>query len=381
MNVGYTANMNQNHLDLKGAVNFGSFYTPEHLVDLVYNIIKKNAPDNERYIILDTSCGYGGFLRGEKSIGADIDKQAIQFARNNSYSVYFNHNSLLNISRKQYNLSKDEKLIIVGNPPYNDTTSIIRKDIKEKSCLKDDDVKARDLGISFLRSYNKLESDYVCVLHPLSYLIKKTNFNCLRLFTNNYRLTDSVVFSSGEFSATSKTTQFPVIAAFYERNLCGMNYNYIENYKFKTIDNKIFSIKNYDTIGNYASKYPNHKQVSQDETVAFFYTMRDINALKRAATFLDKETYNTVRITRNTLPYYCYADVLKDYTPHIPYYFGNNDIIIDNDAFLEIKNLFIQRSVEKHPQLCGIIEQKKYNNADIEIGKYFESLLGEHYMD
>jgi hypothetical protein len=172
--------MEQNHLDLKGTVNLGSFYTPCHLVDIVYALIQKNVPDYKTWTILDTSCGYGGFLRGGKSIGADIDKKAVetamQCAGNNSCGIYFNHNSLLNISRKQYNLSKGAKLIVVGNPPYNDPTSIIRKDIKEKTHLIDDDVKARDLGISFLLSYNKLEADYVCVLHPLSYLIKKNKF-------------------------------------------------------------------------------------------------------------------------------------------------------------------------------------------------------------
>jgi len=57
----------------------------------------------------------------------------------------------------------------------------------------------RDLGISFLLSYNKLAADFVCVLHPLSYLIKKSNFEALWQFKDNYRLVDSVVISSGVF--------------------------------------------------------------------------------------------------------------------------------------------------------------------------------------
>jgi hypothetical protein len=109
--------------------------------------------------------------------------------------------------------------------------------------------------------------------------------------------------------------------------------------------------------------------------------MRDINALKRTATFLKKETYNAIRVTEPKLPYYCYADNLKDYIPHIPYYFGNSDIMIDNAAFIEMKDLFEQRSVEKHPELNSCIETKKYNDADIEVEKYFRNLLGEHYVD
>jgi hypothetical protein len=117
--------------------------------------------------------------------------------------------------------------------------------------LRDADVFSRDLGISFLLSYNKLAADFVCALHPLSYLIKKANFEALKEFKNNYKLIDSVVVSSGVFSATSKTTCFPIIIALYERNSFGMDYEYISYYKFKTNDNKTFFMKGYDTIGKY----------------------------------------------------------------------------------------------------------------------------------
>jgi predicted RNA methylase len=373
--------MEQRHLDHKNTVNLGSFYTPKWLVDTVYNLIEKNVPDPGDYCILDTSCGYGGFLRGSKAIGADIDEEAFNTAKaNNPLHIYFNHNSLFEISRSQYNLEKDAKIIVVGNPPYNDTTSIIRNKIKKTKFVRDADVVSRDLGISFLLSYDKIAADFVCVLHPLSYLIKKANFEALRRLRNNYKLVDSVVVSSGVFSATSKTTFFPIVVAFYERNLFGMDYEYIQQYKFKTDSGKSFSIKEYDTIGNYISKYPNHKTVDDKETVAWFYTMRDINALKRAATFLEKETYNAVRITREKLPHYCYVDVFKDYIPHIPYYFGNSDIMINNESFNELKPLFVSHSIKKHPRLAKLVETKNYNDDAMEITGYFRQLLGDHYV-
>jgi predicted RNA methylase len=380
--------MEQKHLSPKDTVNLGSYYTPTWLVDIVYSLLDKNVSSFSDYYILDTSCGYGGFLRGQKAIGADIDSTAIETAKTASSQVkYFNHNSLLGISRAQYGLEQNAKMIIVGNPPYNDTTSMIRNDIKETEFLRDAEVMSRDLGISFLLSYDKLEADYVCVLHPLSYLIKKANFEALMSFKNNYKLIDSVVISSGVFSATSKTTSFPIVIALYERvrprgrQLFGMDYNYIQNYKFNTNDNKVFSIKEYDPIGNYISKYPNKKTVSEKETIAYFYTMRDINALKRTATFLKDETGNAVRVTKQKLPYYCYVDVFKDYIPHIPYYFGNSDVFIDNDGFSEVQAVFMNRSVEKHPKLRPLVECKKYNDTEREITGYFRQLLGEHYND
>jgi hypothetical protein len=374
--------MDQKHLNHKDTVNLGSYYTPSWLVDIVYSLIAKNVPCFDDYSVLDTSCGYGGFLRGTKTIGADIDEKAIETARQNSpYSIFFNHNSLFEITRSQYNLGENEKIIIVGNPPYNDTTSIIRNDIKKAGFRRDTDVISRDLGLSFLLSYDKLAADFVCVLHPLSYLIKKANFEALSQFKNNYKLIDSVVVSSGVFSATSKITFFPIIIALYERNLFGMDYAYIQNYKFKTNDDKIFLIKEFDTIGNYISKYPNHKTVSKQDTVAYFYTMRDINALKRTATFLEKETANAVRVSKTRLPYYCYVDVFKDYIPHIPYYFGNSDIMINNDYFQELESLFVSMSVQKHPKLGSYIETKKYNDEKTKITGYFKQLLGDHYVD
>ncbi|MDR1894454.1 MAG: hypothetical protein LBQ61_07170 [Spirochaetales bacterium] len=375
--------MEQKHLNHNDTVNLGSFYTPEWIVDIVYSMIRKNVPDSSQYHILDTSCGYGGFLRGKNAIGADIDGAAVKTAKERSpQHIYIHQNSLLDISRSQYGLDKNSKIIIVGNPPYNDTTSIIRNSIKKEKFERDGAVFSRDLGISFLLSYDILKADFVCVLHPLSYLIKKANFESLRSFKDSYKLVDSVIVSSGVFSATSKTTCFPIIIAFYERVSFGMDYNYVKNFEFKTTENKKFSLSQYDVIGKYISKYPNRNKINANETVAYFYTMRDINALKRGATFIDKETYNAVRVTKQKLPYYCYVDVFKEYIPHIPYYFGNSDVMINNEAFTELKDLFVYKSVQRHPKLSECAEIKKpYKDFEKPVQGYFKNLLGEHYVD
>jgi len=379
--------MEQSHLDHTDTVNLGSFYTPDNIVNIVYQLIAKYVPKAQDYFLLDTSCGYGGFLRGGcaqfgKTVGADIDADAVRMAKQNSNAGHvFHHNSLSGVSRAQYGLDKHAKIIVVGNPPYNDTTSMIRSRIKQEKFERDADIASRDLGISFLLSYNKLAADFVCVLHPLSYLIKKANFEALGAFKNNYTLTDGVIISSGVFSATSKTTSFPIIIAFYERTLSGMTYNDIARYKFTTDSGRTFTIGGYDAIGNYISKYPNHKTVAQADTATYFYTMRDINALKRTATFLDKETTNAVRVTKDKLPYYCYVDVFKDYIPHIPYYFGNSDIMIDHDRFRELQPEFVSHSARKHPQLRSVLAPQERVNAEVKITAYFRQLIGEHYED
>lgn len=373
----------QKHLNYVDTINLGSYYTPSILVDIVYNMIQKNEPNWSNFRIIDTSCGYGNFLRIPNSIGADFDKTAIYEAhRQTNDCLFYCHNSLMNVHRKQYGLSNNDKIIIVGNPPYNDTTSIIRNDIKSEVCGIDEDIKHRDLGCSFLLSYEKLKADYVCVLHPLSYLIKKANFDSLSKFKNNYKLIDAVVISSGEFQDTSKTTRFPIIIALYKRDENGMNYSFIQNYTFKTKDNKTFEIGKFDKLCNYITKYPNHKYLSLDDSVAFFWTMRDINALKRTKTFIEREVYNSIRVPKEKLSLYCYADVFKEYIPHIPYYFGNSDIMINYDSFKRIEKSFLRKSLSKYPFLSGLLQEDDVSENDLfNINTYFHNLLGEHYVD
>lgn len=373
----------QSHLNYIDTINFGSYYTPEKLVDIVYDMLNANILDVNKYKIIDTSCGYGNFLRNPNSIGADYDATAVTKARNNRpYCKFHCHNSLKNVDRKQYNLSEDDKIIIVGNPPYNDTTSIIRNDIKKEICDIDADLKHRDMGVSFLLSYDKLNADYICVLHPLSYLIKKANFESLKNFRKNYVLSDSLIVSSAEFSATSKATAFPIIIALYSRNDSGMSYDFILKYKFKTKEGKTFSLNDFDNLSNYITKYPNHKNLSLDNSIAFFWTMRDINALKRTKTFVENEVYNSIRVSKSKFSLYCYADVFKEYLTHVPYYFGNSEIMIDFNAFKSIEKSFVSKTLRKYAFLKNLANNTETKNADTtDIDYYFKHLLGVHYVD
>ncbi|MDR0319822.1 MAG: hypothetical protein LBH81_03760 [Rickettsiales bacterium] len=370
----------QSHLGYEDTINYGSYYTPGSVVSIVYDMLRKNIGNAAEYTVLDTSCGYGNFLVMPGSIGADCDKTALaQAEKNTDNRRLFHHNSLKDVGRGQYGLGDSDKLIIVGNPPYNDTTSIIRNGIKRENCEIDPDLKHRDLGISFLLSYDKLAADYICVLHPLSYLIKKANFEGLGKFKDNYSLIDSLVISSGEFSATSKATQFPIVIALYKRGN-GMTYDSICNHAFKTKDNKRFRIGQFDKLSNYITKYPNK---NEKDFVAHFWTMRDINALKRTRTFIENEVYNSIRVPKGKLAFYCYADVFKEYIPNIPYYFGNSDVMIDYPAFDRLRDAFVRKSLRKWGFLKHLAADYGDDNVseDLLIHSYFKNLLGEHYVD
>lgn len=376
-------NISQKHLNHVDAINLGSYYTPEVIIDLAYSVLQKNIKNIKDFSIIDSSCGYGSFLTknniAKRLIGADIDQKAISEAKKIISGVDFIcQNSLLNVNRSSLTIKSNEKIITIGNPPYNDTTSIIRNSIKDTSIQEkiDADIKTRDLGMSFLLSYNKLKADYVCVLHPLSYLIKKANFALLSKFAKNYKLIDGIIISSHEFSDTSRGMAFPILIALYKRDEQGMDYDYIQNYQFKIKDDGVFRLKDFDTIVNYVQKYPNKKFLNKnDKPVAKFWTLRDINALKRNRTFIDNDTYNTVYILLEKLPYYCYIDIFKQYTDKMPYFIGNCDVIIDNEKFKKIKQCFVYQSIHTNPVLKNKLRFREIPDAKLKIDIYFKELI------
>ena len=160
-----------------------------------------------------------------------------------------------------------------------------------------------------------------------------------------------------------------------------MDYSFIENYLFKTKEEKTFKLKDFDFISNYISKYPNKNKVLSKDIVTNFWTLRDINALKRNKTFVEKPSSNTIAVTKDKLAYYCYVDIFKRKINHIPYYFGNSDVIIDKENFSLIKNIFINESLNHYSFLKNINNQNSNNNSSVVIDDYFKKLLGEHYVD
>lgn len=369
--------MEQNHLSKNDMTNLGCFYTPEKFINRIIEMADRNVKNAENYTFVDTSCGYGAFLtslNGRKTVGCDIDETAVNTARAlDGNSTYFVCNSLKNFTRESIGLKEDEKIIIVGNPPYNDVTSQVKSDIKNSMpCEIDDDLKTRDLGSSFLLSYDKLKADYVGVLHPLSYLIKKANFNCLKKFYKNYKLIDHCVVNSQGFNSTSKTNGFPIILAFYKRDDNGMTYQEALDFTYTTIDGKSFRV-NADSIANYVQKYP---QGNATENDILFYTLRDVNALKRSRTFIREPIANAVVVDPARFEYYSYVDIFKEYVDLLPYYLGNCDVFIDNQAFQPIKNVFMTKSVLKHPWLRNMVPLFTESDDYALIDRYFEKLFG-----
>ena len=385
--------MSQAHLAYESRVNLGSYYTPPEIVNIAWEMIEPYL--RSQTTVIDSACGYGDFLKncGQSiTIGCDIDETAISVAKKNNDEVrFFQTNALCDVSRAKFGIPQQSDLIVVGNPPYNDKTSLIRHSIKDVNFAIDEDIASRDLGISFLRSYNKLEADLICVLHPLSYLIKPTNFRHLKAFTANYRLVDGLLISSSEFPESAKHTSFPIVLALYQRNTQGMAYNFIRSFRFRIADKSGFCLGDFDYITGYVDKYPKKKRPisvegnshhSENDDSLFFWTMRDINALKRNRTFVESYSANTIVIDKRKLDYYAYVDVFKRNLHRLPFYFGNCDVLIDDNLFKQYKPSFISDTVSHHPflkkhfQLKPIEEQQAASGLDT----YFKLLFGEHHL-
>ena len=365
------------HLCHQDIVNLGSFYTPSKYVIAAGEWLMSEGIDDS-YTILDSSCGYGAFFElsrffgSNRFIGNDIDPLAIKAIPDAfPFVELFNKNSLINVCRKQFEIKSTEKLIVVGNPPYNDTTSIINQKIKNKEIGIDSDLATRDLGISSLLSYNKLSADYALILHPLSYLIKQANFRLGSNFFNNYSILKHIVFSSSEFANTSKYNSFPIIMALYKRSLgCGLSYNDIKVFDFHTVENATFNLSKRDYVANYIQKYPHNIRYSQE---ILFYTLRDINALTRSRTFLKERIANAVDVDPGRLAYYCYIDCFKKYAT-VPYYMGNFDVPFIRKDFNKISDSAVKISKFNHPDVFGICE-KPTSDDEEKVINYINKVL------
>ncbi len=345
------------HLDKDKRVILGSYYTPRRYVERVGEWLKGIV--GEGHVILDPSCGYGAFFAlasrfpQARYVGNDIDTLAVAQAQKNFPFVSFHSfNALQEISRERYGVREDEPLVIVGNPPYNDTTSLVGRQRKRASSgSMEGRVRTRDLGMSSLLAYEALKADWVAVLHPLSYLVKRANHRACGRFFANYRLREHVVFSSQEFSGTSRIGAFPVVVALYQR--CpgrGLSYEDVQEIRFQTVEGETFCLADLEFVSDCVAKYPNPVDQSLSFSGYYFYTLRDLNALRRCRTFLPGKSPNAVAISQEQLPYYHYIDCFK-HLAKIPYWAGNLNVPFHKEIFSAIAPLAVRYSRSLHPDL------------------------------
>lgn len=101
-----------------------------------------------------------------------------------------------------------------------------------------------------------------------------------------------------------------------------MNYEYIKDFNFEILNSKsTFKLNNFKTIDGIIEKYPTKNKSDIDLQ---FYTIRDINALKRNKTFLTGFCSNGIKVDSNNIYWYSWLDFFKQYfKPNDYYLYGN----------------------------------------------------------
>ena len=346
-----------NHLSKEEKTNSGSYYTPDILVQTIHQWIRPYI--KKGCLIADTAAGYGAFLSSiddQQTLGIDIDEEAVDHLRKFSSTEVHSGNSLEYINRSDWGIDADQQLIIVGNPPYNDTTSKNKRAEKTETLFMHKKVIARDYGVAFLKSYCELNAEIVCVLHPLSYLIKKANFQQLKQFSSNYKLIRGSVFSSIYFPDT-RGTPFPVMIGLYQRDAMGMYYEDILNTEFEILDQpgRCFCLNKIETIDGYIRKYPPKKSENpRSDIKLYFYSIRDTNSLTTSANFSEKEKFDLqITVHYNRFMHYCYLSCYKRYFGK-HYLFGNVSPLIrkiDFEKNLELQIFCLIDTLRNNPKI------------------------------
>nr|DAW20504.1 MAG TPA: N-6 DNA Methylase [Caudoviricetes sp.] len=371
------------HLPDSKKANLGKYYTPKEIVETLKKQIEHKIKDNS--YVMDLSCGCGAFLELFDDchiIGRDVDSQAIEILELFNFTNVAADNTLLNVSRSKYGLSKEDDIIIIGNPPYNDTSSINKRyntKAKNKRYPEDSDIHCRDIGRSFLEAYAKLNPRYICILHPLSFLIKKQNFKSLKYLSKNYRLENAIVFKSSVFVDLFRGTPFPIVIATYVKDDKGMDYDYICNYIFDIYgSNKKFSLSKIIQADHQHihQTVTNVDKTGVSDIGLYHYNFRDINSLNKSN--FQNESYRAMHINSmlvvnySDLWKYCYVNCVKKFLlPMLSegdfYILGNlnpimsRELIDSDDTYW--KDLFITCAILKnsHRIKCMNIDDQQNN--------------------
>ena len=371
------------HLPDTKKANLGKYYTPKEIVETVRNEISSEIRSNT--YVMDLACGCGAFLELFDDchiIGRDIDAQAIEILDLFNFTNVAVDNSLLNVGREKYGLSSSDDLIIIGNPPYNDTSSINKRystKAKSKREPEDSDIHCRDIGRSFLEAYAKLAPRQMCILHPLAFLTKRVNFQNLKYLRKNYRLVNSIIFKSTVFRDLYGGTPFPIVISTYQRNPDGMDYSYICNFTFSIYGSrKKFKLSRIEQAGhNYIHQTVTAFDLNHDSDIGLYhYNFRDMNSLNKA-NFRETEYRLSHKDTMLVVNFqdlwkYCYVNCIKKFLLPLldenEYYILGNLNPVINRAQVEApdpywRDLFVICSILKnsHRIECMNMEDRAHN--------------------
>lgn len=293
--------------------SFGKYYTPAKLTALARQTTEDL--DFATILVVDLAAGCGAFIKeftADQIKAFDIDEDAVLILKALGFAGE-RKNSLAETGRAWFNIDPDVKLVLVGNPPYNDVTSKNKRTgnntkINAKLPIHPD-LKTSDLGRSFLKQAFTLEPIRIVFLHPFSYICKRKNLK--ELCGTNYRVTSGTLFSSSLFPGTS--TPFPCICAVWEpcpqRTDINTEWERIRQIKFKLINGGTFSLAKYAEFT--IEELPKYASNATSDCGVYHYNFRDLNSLLTSANFVAQTSASSFPVQWEKFPALCLANTLK----------------------------------------------------------------------
>lgn len=359
--------------------------TRKHIVEAAFGMIRRHIRINELNFmtLLDPVCGSGSFFDMSipflQLMANDVDAEILAYVKNQYPSTRcFSHNSLAMLDRKGYGLEATDSLLVIGNLPHK---LPIPEHVKRKKYVADSSIKNRDVGISHLLACGRLDPDYICVLHPLSFLIRPVHVRNLKEFCQKYRLIDALVISNHEFSDDETSRTYPIVLAMYKREPQGMTWRYLQKFEFETVRKRKFCLKDFMWIDRYLTVNSNRSRVAKADVLIKFHIPFDINELRNNKTFVQHDGANIIHVTEKELDYCCYIEAFKEYAHHLPYYLGSCNIMFDAQHFDEVRDYFRNFAALRYPELQACIPICYDETTCREVLEaFFKRYLGAHWL-
>lgn len=330
--------------DKASRAGLGKYYTPLSLVTLLRTMLQSMLDENPDAVVFDPAVGLAGILSAfddHRTVAADVDATIVGALHDLGYTNVHHGNSLEGVGRKKFGIKKDDALIVTGNPPFNGSNRI------EQVGAMGSELKTRDVGLSFLLAAAKLQPNAICMLHPLSYLAKESNFKQLAGLTSHYRLAKAIIVSSAEFGPALAKTPFPVIAALYVPG--SMTYEDVRNFAFEIFEadsgtmldtGMRLILANVTTTDGIINKYPPRKAAPQHSDIDLYhYNFRDANFLMNKGGLSCSRSDSAIPVQYAQLGHYAYLNCLKRH-------FGKNHVFGNLSPLLRPSDLLRQEFVD-----------------------------------
>lgn len=314
----------QQHKGLRGEL--GAFYTPPFLAELLKEMLQPTLDALHDPVVFDSSAGLGGILGAFDDytvVAADVDAKIVAALGDMGYVNVHCGNSLKSVSRDTYGIKETADLVIVGNPPFSGARGC------EMMNEADMGLGTKDLGLSFLLGAAALKPKAICMLHPLSFLSKPSNFEQLQPLTDNYKLLKGVVVSSADFEPSLSRTPFPVVAALYVPG--SMTFEDIEQFAFDVYEQngsmmdtgKRLLLNAIKTTDEFIRKYPPKAKMDRVSDIGIYqYNFRDANFVIAKGALSCSHTASSIPVSYDQLGLYSYINCFKrHFGPH--FVFGN----------------------------------------------------------